>query len=46
MNNIYHILNGDSLKNQFPKSISGELIVARECLVDGNIQGEDIMNYF
>ena len=46
MNNIYHILNGDSLKNQFPKSISGELIVARECLVDGNIQGEDINELF
>ena len=46
MNNIYHILNGDSLKNQFPTSILGELVVARECLVDGNIQGEDINELF
>jgi hypothetical protein len=46
MNNIYHILNGDSLKDQLPKSILGELIVARECLVDGNIKGEDINELF
>jgi hypothetical protein len=42
MNNIYHILNGDALKSQFPESIIGELIVARECLVDGNIQGDSL----
>ena len=40
--NIYHILNGDALKEQFPPTLSGELIVARECLVDGNIQGESL----
>jgi hypothetical protein len=34
-----HILNGDSLKAQFPSSIQGEIIVARECLVDGNVKG-------
>lgn len=37
----YHILNGDSLKLQFPRTIVGEIIVARECLVDGNVQGHD-----
>ncbi|MDO6445944.1 hypothetical protein Q4493_09185 [Colwellia sp. 1_MG-2023] len=37
----YHILNGDALKQQFPQSIDGEIIVARECLVDGNVQGND-----
>lgn len=36
-----HILNGDSLKEQFPESISGDIIVARECLVDGNVKGID-----
>ncbi len=44
--NIYHILNGDALKEQFPPTLSGELIVARECLVDGNIQGESLEAFF
>lgn len=30
----YHILNGDALKEQFPSSLEGEIIVARECMVD------------
>ena len=34
-----HILNGDALKSQFPSSIQGELIVARECMVDGDVSG-------
>lgn len=42
----YHILNGDSLKNQFPESIKGEIIVARECLVDGNVQGKNLEELF
>ena len=46
MNNIYHILNGDSLMSQLPASILGELIVARECLVDGNIQGDTLSELF
>ncbi|MEQ9426721.1 MAG: DUF1835 domain-containing protein [Cyclobacteriaceae bacterium] len=36
---IYHILNGDALRDQFP-NIRGELIVAKECLVDGDVQGD------
>ena len=40
-NSRYHILNGDELKHQFPQSIDGEIIVARECLVDGNVEGND-----
>lgn len=39
---IYHILNGDALKKQLPDDIEGERIVMRECLVDGDIQGETI----
>ena len=35
----YHILNGDSLKDVFPKEIYGTCIVARECLVDGDVSG-------
>ncbi|MBL4704861.1 MAG: DUF1835 domain-containing protein, partial [Flavobacteriales bacterium] len=42
----YHILNGDSLKDQFPDNISGEIIVARECLVDGNVNGLDLAELF
>ena len=39
MRKQYHILNGDALKEQFPENILGEIIVTRECLVDGNIKG-------
>lgn len=36
----FHILNGDSLSQQFPKEISGEKIIFRECLVDGPIKSD------
>ena len=42
MYKTYHILNGDCLKEMFPKNIKGELIVARECLVDGSVSGETL----
>jgi len=42
----YHILNGDALKEHFPSALSGELIVARECLVDGNVQGDSLDELF
>ncbi|MDX5583892.1 MAG: DUF1835 domain-containing protein [Aureibaculum sp.] len=35
------MLNGDSLKQQFPENIQGDIIVARECLVDGHVKGKD-----
>jgi len=44
--NTYHILNGDALLEQFPVEIEGERIVARECLVDGDVQGETIETFF
>ncbi len=40
MDSIYHILNGDALKEQFPSNISGERMVARLCLVDGPVDAE------
>jgi len=43
---IIHILNGDSLKDAFPKQISGEVIVARECLVDGPVSGDTFEEFF
>ncbi len=46
MKKQYHILNGDSLKNQFPEKINGEIIVARECLVDGNVKGDNLKEFF
>ncbi len=41
-----HILNGDALKQQLPKAIKGEVIIARECLVDGNIDGNNLEELF
>ena len=46
MRKQYHILNGDCLKKQFPNNIDGELIVARECLVDGNVEGKNLAELF
>ncbi|MDO6427312.1 hypothetical protein Q4489_09825 [Thalassotalea sp. 1_MG-2023] len=37
---IAHILNGDALLQRFPEKIKGEKIVARECLVDGDLSGD------
>lgn len=36
----YHILNGDALKERFPKKLGGEIIVLRECMVEGEISGD------
>jgi hypothetical protein len=32
---IIHILNGDALEDQFPKDLPGEILVFRECLIEG-----------
>lgn len=37
MKNVYHLLNGDALKEQFPTNLAGEKIVFRECMVDGPV---------
>lgn len=42
----YHILNGDALKSQFPNKIEGTIIVARECLVDGTVKGNNLEELF
>ncbi len=46
MKKQYHILNGDSLREQFPKNIQGDIIVARECLIDGDIKAKDLEELF
>ncbi|WKK86517.2 DUF1835 domain-containing protein [Marivirga arenosa] len=40
MSKVFHILNGDALNEQFPKEIEGEVIIFRECLVDGELKGD------
>ncbi len=37
----YHILNGDCLAAKFPSELDGEIIIWRECLIDGPLQSED-----
>lgn len=39
----YHILNGDCLADNFPAEIPGEMIVWRECLIDGPV---NFKNFF
>ena len=46
MKKQYHILNGDALKEVFPKSIPGDLIITRECLVDGNVKGKNRNDFY
>jgi hypothetical protein len=46
MTKKYHILNGSSLKEQFPISLAGEIIVAKECLADGTVDGENLDDLF
>lgn len=46
MSKLYQILNGDALKEQFPDTIKGEIIVARECLVDGDVSGVNLSTLF
>jgi hypothetical protein len=44
--NEYHVLNGDALKDHFPESLQGELIVFRECLVDGPVSGSLLSEFY
>ena len=46
MDKVYHILNGDSLKERFPKAISGNVLVCRECLVDGPTTSETLEDFY
>ena len=46
MKNQIHILPGDSLAQTFPKEISGERIICRECLIVGNLQGETLAEFW
>ncbi len=46
MTAVYHILNGDALREQLPSDIDGEIIVARECLVDGPVNARSLEELF
>ncbi len=44
---IYNILNGDSLAYSFPDTkIEGEVIVVREALIDGNLSGNNLHDFW
>jgi hypothetical protein len=44
---VYHILNGDALIDRFLSSgISGEKIVARECLIEGSLEGDTLPDFW
>ncbi|MBA4851808.1 DUF1835 domain-containing protein [Emticicia sp. BO119] len=43
----YNILNGDSLAYSFPEAgIAGEIIVCREALIDGNLSGDTLTEFW
>lgn len=46
MKTHFHILNGDALKSQFPEQILGKKIIARECLVDGSVEGISLSDLY
>jgi len=47
MSKTYHILNGDALLDLLPETIlSGDVIVARECLIDGPLNGETLEKFW
>ncbi len=46
MHKKYHILNGDALREHFPEQIEGEVLIMRECLVDGDVQCSDLKDLF
>lgn len=46
MKTQYHILNGDALKEQFPPELEGNIIVCRECLVDGDVKETELEKLF
>jgi hypothetical protein len=44
---VYNILNGDSLAYSFPDTkIEGDIIVVREGLIDGNLSGDNLHDFW
>ncbi|MEM7369762.1 MAG: DUF1835 domain-containing protein [Bacteroidota bacterium] len=42
----YHILNGDALKQQFPSELAGEVLVCKECLIDGPVKADSLQAFY
>ena len=44
---VYNVLNGDSLAYSFPDAkIEGEIIVVREALIDGELSGDNLHDFW
>jgi hypothetical protein len=44
---IYNILNGDALAYSFPDTkIEGDVIVVREGLIDGDLSGDNLHDFW
>ena len=44
---VYNILNGDALAQSFPDTkIAGDILVVREALIDGNLSGENLHDFW
>ena len=44
---VYHVLNGDSLAYSFPEAnIEGDIIVAREALIEGDLSGNNLDEFW
>ena len=44
---VYNILNGDSLAFSFPEAkIDGEIVVVREALIDGDLSGDNLQDFW
>jgi len=41
-----HILNGDVLLNRIDHLVSGKKIVCRECMIEGNLLGDSLEDFF
>lgn len=42
----FHVLNGDALKYNWPSALGDQLIIFRECLVDGPIASDSIQKFW
>jgi len=44
---IYHVLNGDALLPTFIETkLGGEIIVDRECLIEGDVSGDTLFEFW
>jgi hypothetical protein len=41
-----HILNGDALAEQFPDQLKGEMIICRECLIEGPLKCSNLDEFW